>query len=111
MVKKFLSKLRSRRGESLVETLAAILIFTMASIIMYSMVTTAGDINAVAKEADRANQEQMVIAERAEGDGTDGEVKMTITVGSSTVTVADVDVEIYGTTGGLFSYFAKEGGT
>ena len=111
MVKKCFSKLKSRRGESLVEVLAAILIFTMASIIMYTMVTTAADLNTVAKAADRANQAQMVIAEQAEGVGTPGQVQMTISVGTNTITVADVEVEIYGTTGGLFSYFAKEGGT
>ena len=56
-MKQILNKLRSRAGESLVESLAAILIFTMASIVMYSMVTTASDINLKAKEMDEKIQE------------------------------------------------------
>ena len=49
MMKALFRKLKSKVGESLIETLCAILIFTMASIIMYSMVTSAGDINRTAK--------------------------------------------------------------
>ena len=51
-MKQMLNKLKSKAGESLVESLAAILIFTMASIVMYTMVTTASDINLKAKEMD-----------------------------------------------------------
>lgn len=113
---RFLNKLRSRAGESLVESLAAILIFTLASIVMYTMVTTAADINMTAKEADRANQEQMLIAEQGDVSSGSGTVSMTVEVTAqdgttTTVKIAEVPVDIYGGTDGtLYSYYAKEGG-
>ena len=64
MMKNLFHKLRSKAGESLIESLAAILIFTMASIVMYSMVTTAADINRTAKEMDEANQQHMIAVEK-----------------------------------------------
>lgn len=100
-----LKKLRSRAGESLVESLAAILIFTMASIGMFSMVTAAADINQTAKEADRTSQEQMLIAEQGEGSSTSGTVTMTLVSGDDTINVIVADVDIYGTEGGLFAYY------
>lgn len=100
-------KLRSKAGESLVESLAAILIFTMASIGMFSMVTAAADINQTAKEADRANQEQMLIAEQGEGTSAAGTVTMTLDrgVGNAPINVIVADVDIYGTEGGLYAYY------
>ncbi len=113
-----LKKLRSKKGESLVESMAAILIFTMASIVLYSMVTTAGDINGKAKDKDLENQAHMVAVEKgiksevvedgstvtyANGEGT---VKMTMTVGSSTINIAEVDVDFYGgQDGSLYAYY------
>ena len=104
-MKQILNKLRSRAGESLVESLAAILIFTMASIGMFSMVTSAADINQTAKEADRTSQEQLLIAEQGEGRGTPGTVTMTLTSGDNTINVIVADVDIYGTEGGLYAYY------
>lgn len=104
-MKQILNKLRSRAGESLVESLAAILIFTMASIGMFSMVTAAADINQTAKEADRRNQEQMLIAEQGEGTGASGTVTMTLVSGENTINVIVADVDIYGTEGGLYAYY------
>lgn len=100
-----LNKLRSRAGESLIESLAAILIFTMASIGMFSMVTAAANINQTAKEADRVHQEQMLIAEQGEGASADGTVTMTLNSGSDTINVIVADVDIYGTEGGLYAYY------
>ena len=51
---KIFKKLRSRKGESLIESLAAILVMTLASVVMYSMVTAAADINTKAKNNDLA---------------------------------------------------------
>ena len=101
----FFKKLKSKAGESLVESLCAILIFTMASIGMYSMVTAAADINQTAKEADRASQEQMLIAEQGEGSSTSGTVTMTLVSGENTINVIVADVDIYGTEGGLYAYY------
>lgn len=106
-MKQIIKKLRSKTGESLVESLAAILIFTMASIAMFSMVTAAADINKTAKDADRVNQEQMLIAEQGEGSGTPGTVTMTLDrgAGNDPINVIVADVDIYGTENGLFAYY------
>lgn len=61
---KLIQKLKSKAGETLVESMAAILVFTFASIIMMSMVSAAADINTTAKEADRQFQEELVVVER-----------------------------------------------
>ena len=104
MMKKLIKKLRSRAGESLVESMAAILIFTLASIIMYTMITAAADINTTAKQVDRTIQEQLVVAERADTATDTGSV--TMTMGGKTV--LSEQVNIYGgQDGALYSYFAK----
>ena len=103
-MKKIISKLTSRAGESLVESLLSILIFTLASIAMYSMVTAAADINTTAKETDRTVQEQLVIAEKAEGTPSLG----TVTMKLGDVTIDSSEVYIYGgNDGALYAYFAE----
>ena len=108
---RIIKKLRSRAGESLIESLAAIVIFTLASLVMYSMVTAAADINMTAKETDRAVQEQMVVAERAEADAASGTVSMSIVdAEGNEKNICTVAVDIYGEDGDLYAYFVKEGG-
>ena len=107
---KFLvKKMKEKAGESLIESMIAILIFTLSSIIMYSMVTAAGDINASAKKKDRETQEQMVIAEKGEGSGEAGTIILTIKDrDAADVVISTEEVEVYGDRqNGLFSYFAK----
>lgn len=68
-------KLKSKAGESLVESMAAILIFTLSSIALLSMISASADVNCTAKVADRQFQEQMVYVEKAEVAGsTEGRV-------------------------------------
>lgn len=104
---KILNKLRSKTGESLIESLAAILIFTMASIAMFSMVTSAARINETAKQIDRKYQEQMAHAEQGEVAGESGIVTMTLSRGGmeEDIRVIVADVDLYGTEGGLFAYY------
>ena len=106
---KIFKKLRSRAGESLIESLAAILVMTLASIVMYSMVTAAADINTKAKNNDLAVQQQMDVAERADQASGSGTIYMYIEVDDETKRVAEVDVDIFGAEGDLYSYFVKEG--
>lgn len=101
-VKSLFCKLKSRKGESLVESLAAILIFTMSSIAMYSMVTSAADINMTVKEVEKVREQEMLVAERGEGTPVEGSI--TMTMGSNSI--ATVPVYVYGEEGELFSYFA-----
>ena len=79
MVKKLL---KNKKGESLVETLAAILIFTIASIALYSMVTTAAGINMRVRENDVRIQSELKVAEEAEPTSAFGmgKVDMVLTV-------------------------------
>lgn len=100
-------KLKSKAGESLVESLCAILIFTMASVVMFSMVSSAADINGKAKEQDEKNQAYMVAVEK--GENRSGRGTVTFTFGSNVD--LDVDVDVYGDKDTLFAYFmAPQGG-
>lgn len=108
-----LKKLNSKVGESLIESLVAILIFTMASIIMYSMVTVSADINLTAKEKDAAVHEQLLVAEKGPdgtGAATAGTITMTITSNEGVKTVAGGTVNIYGTPGSTLYAYYNEGG-
>ena len=111
-MKKILKKLKSRRGESLVEVLCAILIFTLSSVGMYTMVMTANDINTTAKEMDELHKTQMIVAEKAEGEGVQGTITMTVKIAPTNSVTTIVDVRIFGAgvdengvNGALYSYF------
>lgn len=112
-MKQVFRKLKQKSGETLVEVLCAILIFTLSSVGMYSMVMTANNINAEAKKKDQEIQQQMIACEKGDGYGTPGTVSMTITDGRGNATTVSVAVEIYGNIDGeLYSYFkAGTGGT
>ena len=112
-MKRILRKILSRKGESLVETLCAVLIFTLASVAMYSMIMAAGNINDTAKTVDRQVQSQMLVVEKAEGDGIEQTLTMKITPkgGSALSETIPVEVELYqAEDNGLFSYFRSTGG-
>ncbi len=70
-MKIIIRKLKSKAGESLVESMAAILIFTLSSIALLSMISASADINRTAKVADEQFQKQMTVVEKAES--TDAE--------------------------------------
>jgi hypothetical protein len=109
MMKNLFHKLRSKAGESLIESLAAILIFTMASIVMYSMVTTAADINRTAKIMDETNQQHMIAVEKGLPEAQNGSA--TITFSLDGTQIAQTQVDIYGgKDGSLFTYFVNAGG-
>lgn len=110
-MKMWMKKLKSKAGESLVESLAAILIFTMASVVMYSMVTTAADINSVAKEKDAKIQAELVAVESKTGTPRDATINLSILdKNGDPVEVAEVSVDVYGGSGELQAYFADLGG-
>lgn len=113
-MKQILKKLRSKAGESLVEVLCAVLIFALSSVGMYSMVMASNNINAAAKEADRALQESLLVVERAEN--TDpmnppqsGTIKISFNAQDNQVKYFEVSVDVY-QHGDLYSYFRAEGG-
>lgn len=106
---KVIARLRSKTGESLIESMAAILIFTFASIAMYTMIMSSNDINQRAQETEETNMEQMVIAEMAASEGkiADGTVLFTITSGTETKTLDAVSVDVYGMTDGMYAYYPE----
>ena len=107
-MKNLLKKLKSKVGESLVESLAAILIFTMASIVLYTMVTTSADLNAKTKAMDAKNQADLVAVEKGDPASQNGSGTVTFSVGGKTKTVS---VDIYGgKDGSLFAYFVAPTG-
>ena len=104
---KVLKRLKSKAGETLVESMAAILIFTFGSIIMLSMVTAAADINTAAKEADVKHMNEMACVESADGAFTDAQ--LTFTYASSQTEAVKVDVYRYvddnDVPGELYAYY------
>ena len=108
-MKKAIKKLRSKSGETLIESIAAILVFTLSSILFFSMVNAAANINITTKEADRAYYTQQVLAEAGTGAASDAQKKSgTVyvdcgggTLYSHPITVVSKD----GTLNTLYSYY------
>ena len=72
-MKKVMKRLKSKRGETLIETMAAILIFTLSSVMLFSMLTSASGINSTVKDAQAVNQADIQVIEQQK-DGVPGEV-------------------------------------
>ena len=64
-MKILLTRLKETRGETLIESMIAILIFTFASILFLTLVTSAANINTTVKEADESFQSQQLAVEQA----------------------------------------------
>lgn len=111
--------MKDKKGETLVEVLCAILIFTLASVILYSMVTSASRVNMKAKEHYASLEDQLAVAEHAKVDASTPRTDLTLTIrnskgtqvgGAKTITVNIFQQE----EDGLSSYFkvpAAEGGS
>lgn len=72
-MRKIIRKLRSNSGETLVETMASILVFTLSSILLLSMIAAASKINYATKAADKQIAEELLVAE-AQDSAEDGTV-------------------------------------
>ena len=92
-MKKIIKRLKSRAGESLVESMAAILVFTLASIIMLSMVSTSANINETAKASDQKLAEELAVAEK--GTGTSITLGATVTIDFLGSSQESVSVDLY----------------
>ena len=79
--------LRENRGETLLESMAAILIFTFASILLLTVLTAAKDINQTAAQWDAAEAAKMELTEMAEQNALPGTVKFVIHGSTEAVTV------------------------
>lgn len=112
-MKRVFRKLKSQIGESLIESLCAIMIFTMASVVLFSMVTAAADINNTAKVKDAENQEHLVAVEKGTRYNGTAQVNFTLILGQgSGQLIGSSDVDIYGGQGGsLYTYFVQQDDT
>lgn len=87
------------------ETLVSILIFTCGSIIMFSLISSAMNINRLAETADAqyyADVTAVELANVAIEEASD--IYVTITESNLNQTVA---VDVYGNPDGLYTYYAK----
>lgn len=101
-------RLANKTGESLVETLAAMLIFTLGSIIMLSYISTATNINQITEEVDNRYYADVITAELANVASEEtSAVRFLITSNlNQTVTV-----NVYGNRDGLYTYYAEGDGS
>lgn len=96
-------KAKSKKGETLVETLAAILIITLATIILIGSTMGASKINKKVKEADNKFYEQVDKAElkRAENKYAVGQIYIKNDTYSVNITE---NIDLYGEDKGLTSF-------
>lgn len=99
-----MKKRNMESGETLIESLTAILVFTFASILMLTMVSAGNDINQRLREADGAENTRQFAAEMAEGEKSRGIVKLQIGDEAERVTV-----EVFGSTETAYGFFRAEG--
>ena len=93
-MKKLYSRLRGSRGESLIESLAAILVFTLSSIIFLTMVTSANNINRTVKDEYAAFQEQRQAIENVTPTSPTAELTISCKEGgTTTITVQQVTAD------------------
>lgn len=97
-------KLRESRGETLVETFAAIVVATLSVALLFGGIVASGRIENSAKHSDEAHYEALSAAEKQEAaaDGLTGPFWVTVTnpVNSG---IASIEVNLYGGDG-VYSY-------
>ena len=97
-------KLRSRKGETLTETLVAVLLVGLASVVLASMISAASRMGAQALERDTALYDEITVAE-AQSSGQNGSV--TVEIGGSS---QNFNVTYFGEEDQLHSYSYDKGG-
>lgn len=105
-MERMLNKLKTCAGETLMESLASVLIFTMASILFLTMVTSASRINSTAKEADQKLQADQIVLEEA----SSGSVKVVqVFVNGNLIDTPQVSVASTAS-GELFAFYPYHSG-
>lgn len=99
-----MKKIRNSKGETLIETLVAIIILTVSAMLLAEVSASSIRINKQTGKIDTKYRDQLAVVENRENPEP-GEV--TITNGGTTYTY---QVEYYGDQVGLTSYTAKAGG-
>lgn len=105
-VKTAMKKLKNRKGETLVETLVAVLVFSLSSVLMYSMAAAANDINQTAREADKVFQQQIVDVEQAAGAKSSGSISVNLvkSPGGTSKSMGSISVDVY-KNGDLYAFY------
>lgn len=99
-MKRWFSKLRSRSGETLTETLAAVLVVSCASVLLATMILAASRLNTSARTQDAALYRALSAAEaQATPDGS-----AEIIASDARGNTYRFDVSVYGEADGLRSY-------
>ncbi len=97
----FIKKLRERSGETLVETLVAMLVIAFASLLLASMVSASGSIDISVREKDGDFYRGLSAAELKDGAETVADGKVIITYENDTTETYDVNAY---KGDGLYSY-------
>lgn len=99
-------KLRSRRGETLIESLVALLLVSIASVALIAMVTSASRMNKAANQLDSGLYAAVSAAEVRQDNEDKEDGTVTVTVDGDSVTK---DVTFYGSgDASIFSYQQRE---
>lgn len=104
-MKRLRAKLKSQRGETLVELMASILISTLSVGLLLGAVAVSANLNRQAENADETFYGALTAAESRAGAPRSGTVTVAETGGSSVT----LDIDVYGGDG-LWSYAWKAGG-
>lgn len=99
------NKLASRRGETLTETLVAVLMVALASVLLASMLSSASRMNAAAMEKDEALYDAVTAAETGGGSGETGTVRVTL----GGAALPDFNVTYYSDAGGTLYAYGRSG--
>ena len=100
---------RSQSGETLVEVLIALLVVTLATLLLASMSTVSGSINLTARQNDERFYEALSKVEAMKDPTVTGKVVTIkdVTPGGAAAAETNVEVEIY-ETDGLAAYKTKD---
>lgn len=98
-------KLKSRRGETLVEAMASIVIAALSVALLFTCVMAASQINRMALAADEAFYADLTAAEEQTDDADHPKENGRIKINGT-----DFDIYLYGGEG-LYSYALKEAGS
>ena len=110
-MKKLLRRLREKAGESLVESMASVLIFTLSSVLLLTMIMSASDMNAVSKALSEDYQDQLRYTEMAAQSGKSAETG-TAVIKANGVEAGRFEVNIYRRdANSLYSFFRKPSGS
>lgn len=111
-MKKLLKRLLTKKGESLVETLAAILVVTLASVVLLSMISSAARINHEVDELSEKYNAGQQYVERGQGEGqgeAEVEIRLYYSSEPSGKQLGKTRVTIYSDSeSGLYAFYAKD---